>query len=96
MTDHAPGAPPEPVCISAGDEQNHASDPGRDLDGPVVSVCMPAYNCQRYVAEAIESILSQTLRNFEFLIINDGSTDGSLPILKRYAARDPHQADQSP
>ena len=89
MTDLAPGAPPEPACISAGAEQNHAYDMGRDLEAPVVSVCMPAYNCQRYVAEAIESILGQTLRDFEFLIIDDGSTDGSLPILEGYAARDP-------
>jgi glycosyltransferase involved in cell wall biosynthesis len=89
MTDHVPGTPAKPACISAGAEKNHASDMGRDLDGPVVSVCMPAYNCQRYVAEAIESILGQTFRDFEFLIIDDGSTDGSLPILRRYAARDP-------
>ena len=67
---------------------------GKDLDAPVVSVCMPAYNCQRYVAEAIESILGQTFRDFEFLIIDDGSTDGSLAILKRYAVATAHPADQ--
>jgi glycosyltransferase involved in cell wall biosynthesis len=55
---------------------------------PTISVVMPVYNAKRYVAEAIESILGQTFRDSEFLIIDDGSTDGSLAILKRYAARD--------
>jgi glycosyltransferase involved in cell wall biosynthesis len=55
---------------------------------PTISVVMPVYNAKRYVAEAIESILGQTFRDFEFLIIDDGSTDGSLAILKHYAARD--------
>jgi glycosyltransferase involved in cell wall biosynthesis len=55
---------------------------------PLISVCMPVYNAERYLAEAVESILNQTNGDFEFLIIDDGSTDGSLEILKRYAARD--------
>lgn len=49
---------------------------------------MPVYNAQRYVAKAVESILSQSLGDFEFIIIDDGSTDSSLSILKEYAARD--------
>ena len=56
---------------------------------PPISVVMPVYNCERYVAEAVESILAQTFTDFEFLIIDDGSTDRSLAILKRYAGRDP-------
>ncbi len=55
---------------------------------PSISVCMPVYNSKRYVAAAIESILNQTLGDFEFLILDDGSTDGSMEILERYAARD--------
>ena len=55
----------------------------------VVSVVMSVYNCQRYLAEAVESILAQTLRQFEFIIIDDGSTDGSGAMLKEYAERDP-------
>jgi glycosyltransferase involved in cell wall biosynthesis len=58
-------------------------------DVPLISVCMPAYNAERYVAEAVESILNQTLGDFEFLIVDDGSTDGSRRILEGYAARDP-------
>jgi len=55
---------------------------------PTISVLMPVYNAERYVAEAVESILNQTLGDFEFLIIDDGSTDRSLKILQRYAVED--------
>jgi glycosyltransferase involved in cell wall biosynthesis len=55
---------------------------------PLISVCMPVYNAERYVAQAVESILDQTLGDFEFLILDDGSTDGSTEILRRYAAGD--------
>jgi glycosyltransferase involved in cell wall biosynthesis len=50
---------------------------------------MPVYNADRYVAQAVESILAQTLTDFEFLIADDGSTDNSLEILRVYAAKDP-------
>ena len=49
---------------------------------------MPVYNAERYVAEAVESVLAQTFRDFEFIIINDGSTDGSLAVLEAYARQD--------
>jgi glycosyltransferase involved in cell wall biosynthesis len=55
---------------------------------PSVSVLMPVYNAERYLAKAVESILRQTFTNFEFIIINDGSTDSSLEILKDYALQD--------
>jgi glycosyltransferase involved in cell wall biosynthesis len=58
-------------------------------DPPLISVCLPVYNTERYVAGAVESILGQTLGDFELLILDDGSTDGSLEVLRRYAARDP-------
>ena len=47
---------------------------------PMISVLMPVYNAELYVGEAIESILNQTYKNFEFIIIDDGSTDNSLNI----------------
>lgn len=53
-----------------------------------VSVIMPVYNAEKYVAEAVESIIAQTFRDFEFLIVDDGSTDNSAAILQEYAARD--------
>ena len=49
-----------------------------------VTVLMPAYNPGKYLPEAIESILAQTYNDFEFLIINDGSTDNTLNIIKSY------------
>ena len=56
---------------------------------PRVSVVMPVYNAERYLREAVESILNQTFTDFEFIIIDDGSTDGSLKILREYADKDP-------
>lgn len=56
---------------------------------PLVSVLMPVYNAERYAAQAIEGILNQSLNDFEFLIVDDGSTDGSRAILERYAAQSP-------
>ncbi len=50
---------------------------------------MPVYNGERFLAEAIESILQQTFTDFEFLIVDDGSMDGSLAIIQDYAERDP-------
>jgi glycosyltransferase involved in cell wall biosynthesis len=55
---------------------------------PTVSVLMPVYNGDRYLTEAVESILAQTFTDFEFLIIDDGSTDRSGTILEKYAAQD--------
>jgi len=49
---------------------------------------MAVYNGERYVAEAVESVLRQTHRDFEFVIVNDGSTDGTGAILDGYAAHD--------
>ena len=49
---------------------------------------MPLYNAEGYVAEAVESILGQTYREFELIIIDDGSTDGSSVIVDRYASKD--------
>ncbi len=50
---------------------------------------MSVYNCEAYLGLAIDSILSQTFRDFEFLILNDGSTDRSREIIDQFAANDP-------
>src|SRR5206468_9751769 len=55
---------------------------------PTVSVIMSVYNAQRYLAAAIDSILAQTFTDFEFIIIDDGSTDRSPRILADFAAKD--------
>lgn len=51
---------------------------------PLVSVLMPVYNGEKYIKEAMDSILNQTYADFEFLIINDGSTDTTEQIIKSY------------
>jgi len=55
---------------------------------PTISVILPVYNGEKYIAEAIDSILAQTFTDFELIIINDGSTDAILAILQRYQAAD--------
>jgi glycosyltransferase involved in cell wall biosynthesis len=56
---------------------------------PRVCVLMSVYNDAKNVGGSIESILQQTFTDFEFLIVNDGSTDNTTEILKKYAERDP-------
>lgn len=55
---------------------------------PVISVAMPVYNGGLHLAEALDSILAQTYTNFEFIIIDDGSTDSSLKVLMEYQKKD--------
>jgi glycosyl transferase family 2 len=55
---------------------------------PIVTVLMPVYNSSAYLPEAIESILAQTFGDFEFLIVDDGSTDRTWQILTEYRRRD--------
>jgi glycosyltransferase involved in cell wall biosynthesis len=55
---------------------------------PAVSVIMPAYNAARYLHTAVESVLRQTYRDFELLIIDDGSSDATLAAAQRFAAED--------
>lgn len=58
------------------------------MKNPKVSVLMPAYNVEKYIAEAIESILNQTFTDFEFIIIDDCSTDKTWEIIQKYAKKD--------
>jgi glycosyltransferase involved in cell wall biosynthesis len=58
---------------------------------PTVSVIMPAYNVERYIAESIESVLAQTYTDYELVIVNDGSLDNTLAIAERYAADHPEK-----
>lgn len=56
---------------------------------PIVSVIIPVYNGERYLAETIESVIAQTEVNWEIIAVNDGSTDNSQAILQEYAKKIP-------
>ncbi|MBP5406292.1 glycosyltransferase [bacterium] len=55
---------------------------------PLISVVMPVYNREQYLKESIESILNQTFTDFEFIIVDDQSTDSSWQIIQEYADKD--------
>ena len=56
---------------------------------PKVTVITPAYNVEQYLAEAMQSVLSQTEADLEYLVVDDGSTDGTAAIAREFATRDP-------
>tara|TARA_A100001015_G_scaffold199423_1_gene222636 strand:+ start:749 stop:1561 length:813 start_codon:yes stop_codon:yes gene_type:complete len=57
-------------------------------DSPLISVVMPCYNCEKFIQAAIESVLNQTYRNLELIIVDDFSTDNSKSIITRFLAQD--------
>ena len=61
---------------------------GMEINMPHVSVIMPAYNAEKTVASSIESVLCQTYRDFELIIINDCASDATDDIIKEYANKD--------
>ena len=66
---------------------------------PRISVLMPAYNVEKYIAASLDSLLQQTYQDFEIVVVNDGSTDQTGSILESYRKRDPrvrviHQENQ--
>ncbi len=63
-------------------------DAGEPAAPPKVSVIVPTYNVEMYLVQALESLQKQTLRDMEFICINDGSTDSSLEIIKSFARKD--------
>src|SRR3954447_12026360 len=56
---------------------------------PRISVIVPVYNVEAYLAECLESLAGQTFRDLEVVMVDDGSTDGSAAIAERFAERDP-------
>ena len=59
-----------------------------EMPAPKVTVLVPTYNTEKYLALNLDALVGQTLRDIEIIAINDGSTDGSLDIMRQYAARD--------
>jgi glycosyltransferase involved in cell wall biosynthesis len=58
------------------------------MEGPLISVIVPVYNIESYVRKCVESIMAQTYKNIEIILVDDGSTDGSPAICDELAARD--------
>lgn len=58
------------------------------VDKPKISVILPAYNAEKYVSKTLESLLTQTLKETEFICVNDGSKDGTLKVLKEFEQND--------
>lgn len=63
--------------------------PENFIRSPVISVVMSVYNGKRYLHDSVDSILNQSFKDFEFIIVNDGSNDGGLEILLECQAKDP-------
>lgn len=58
------------------------------MSKPLVSIIVPVYNAERYLEDCIESLIGQTYRDIEIILVDDGSTDGSKKICERYAVSD--------
>lgn len=54
------------------------------MESPLVTVFIPVFNCEMYIKESLESILNQTYKNLEILIVDDGSTDNTINIINQY------------
>ena len=59
-----------------------------DFKKPVITVIVPVYNTEKYIEKCIDSLKEQTMNNIEIIVINDGSTDNTLKILKKLASGD--------
>ena len=55
----------------------------------LISIIVPVYNAERYLAKCVDSLLSQSYSNLEIILVNDGSKDGSLALCREYEAKDP-------
>lgn len=58
------------------------------MDNELISIITPVYNCEKLLSETIECVIRQTYKNWELLLVDDCSTDGSLDIVKKYAKKD--------
>ena len=61
------------------------------MPAPAVSIIMPAFNRERYLAESIESVLNQTFSDWELIVVDDGSSDSTPAIIERYRLRFPER-----
>ena len=81
----APGDSPAPDPAVADRRANHAAAPAADIPAAgKVSVVIPSYNAARYLPDCIESVLAQTYRDTEVIVVDDGSTDDTADVLDGY------------
>lgn len=74
--------------LHGNNEQNKLSKIVLPINEPVVSVIIPIYNAERFLWECLDSLCSQTLQNIEIICVDDGSTDETQQILKKYQEKD--------
>lgn len=68
---------------------------GPTMNGPEISIIIPAFNAERWLADAVKSVLAQTFSNWELIIVNDGSTDGTLQAARSFQDRRIRVLDQA-
>ncbi len=76
------------TLISANNNDFGVADLNEMTSQPKVSVLVPVYNGEKYLAECLDSVLAQDFANMEILIADDGSTDGSRELIRHYAEKD--------
>ena len=81
-----------PMILREGDDpalDRLVGESGRPVDGPLVSVLMAAYNAESTIGTALESLLAQTYRNLEIIVVDDGSDDQTAAVIGAVAEKDP-------
>lgn len=56
----------------------------KDSFEPLISIVLPVYNVEKYLERCLKTVIAQTYKNIEIILVNDGSTDGSLKICEKY------------
>ncbi|SDL28405.1 Glycosyltransferase involved in cell wall bisynthesis [Clostridium cochlearium] len=65
-----------------------SSEENKNISGDLVSIIMPAYNCERYIEDAINSVIAQTYNSWELIVIDDGSKDNTVRIIEELSNKD--------
>jgi len=81
---------PNPIARAPALDHKESSPANYGPSDPLVSVIVAAYNVEKYLSQCLDSLVHQTLSGIEIIAVDDASTDGSLSILKKYAAKHPN------
>ena len=74
--------------MKIGGVQSQISENNKSVNRPLVSVVIPVYNVEKYLRECVDSVINQTYRQIEIILIDDGSTDSGGDICEKYALID--------